>query len=59
MWGRLFKIILPRTYTMDLRCVVLFPICIKVLLIALISSDEWWLHLYWIFTIDAFFIDTP
>lgn len=43
----------------DLWCVLHSKICIKVLLIALISPDEWWLLLDWIFTIDAFFIDTP
>lgn len=43
----------------DLWSVLHFPICIKVLLIALISSDEWWLLFDWIFTINAFFIHTP
>lgn len=61
IWKRSFELLVfgPHYSARDLWCVLRSPICIKVLLIALISSDEWWLLLDWIFTINAFFIHTP
>lgn len=46
----------PHYSAKDLWYILHSPICIKVLLIALISSDDWWLLLNWIFTINAFFL---